>query len=206
MVSNQLLETAIEQFANEGFDGASTRDIARASGAAMSSITYHFGGKGGLYLAAADHVAATIRGWLGDAVEHAAAHPPADREEAVEAVVRLFDQFARMMLDPAFKTHCLFLLREQQAPTEAFDHIFSSVVGPFSSVLLPLVEQARPDLSTDAARATMILCFGQALVLRAGSASLCRLFGVTEIDAGLADFLRVRLRANVRSILRETNA
>ncbi|MGE5722624.1 MAG: TetR family transcriptional regulator, partial [Sphingomonadales bacterium] len=60
MIPNRLLEVAIEQFGRLGFEGASTRDIARASGAAMSSITYHFGGKEGLYLAAADHIARQI--------------------------------------------------------------------------------------------------------------------------------------------------
>ncbi len=44
MVSAMLLDTAIDQFGRLGFEGASTRDIARASGTAMSSITYHFGG------------------------------------------------------------------------------------------------------------------------------------------------------------------
>ena len=60
MKSEPLLDTAIEQFGRYGFEGASTRQIAKASGAAMSSITYHFGGKEGLYLAAADRIASGI--------------------------------------------------------------------------------------------------------------------------------------------------
>ncbi len=56
----RLIEAAIEQFGQHGFDGASTRDIAAASGTAMSSITYHFGGKDGLYLACADYIAEQI--------------------------------------------------------------------------------------------------------------------------------------------------
>jgi len=61
MVQNRLLETAIREFGAKGRDGASTRDIATAAGTAMSSITYHFGGKDGLYLAAADHLAEGMR-------------------------------------------------------------------------------------------------------------------------------------------------
>lgn len=54
MVQQRLLEIAIREFAAKGLDGASTRGIAAAAGTAMSSITYHYGGKEGLYLAAAD--------------------------------------------------------------------------------------------------------------------------------------------------------
>ena len=57
---NALLESAIDHFGRCGFEGASTRAIAGDCGTAMSSITYHFGGKEGLYLAVADHIAAQI--------------------------------------------------------------------------------------------------------------------------------------------------
>ena len=73
MVSTTLLDTAIDQFGRYGFDGASTREIARASGTAMSSITYHFGGKQGLYLAAAEHIAAAIRALQGETTARAVA-------------------------------------------------------------------------------------------------------------------------------------
>ena len=39
MTSQTLIETAIDQFGRHGFEGASTREIARASGTAMSSMT-----------------------------------------------------------------------------------------------------------------------------------------------------------------------
>ena len=56
--SYAILIFAVREFGSKGLDGASTRGIAEAAGTAMSSITYHFGGKEGLYLAAAEHIAA----------------------------------------------------------------------------------------------------------------------------------------------------
>src|SRR3546814_18694562 len=56
MIQNRLLETAVREFGRKGLDGASTRGIAKAAGTAMLSITYHYGGKEGLYLAAADYI------------------------------------------------------------------------------------------------------------------------------------------------------
>src|SRR3546814_17899513 len=52
MIQNRLLETAVREFGRKGLAGASTRGIATAAGTALSSITYHYGGKEGLYLAA----------------------------------------------------------------------------------------------------------------------------------------------------------
>ena len=55
-----LLDCAVDHFGRFGFEGAATRAIAADCGTAMSSITYHFGGKEGLHLAAADHIAAQM--------------------------------------------------------------------------------------------------------------------------------------------------
>ena len=52
----RLIQVAIQRFGELGFDGASTRDIAAAADTTMSNITYHFGGKEGLYHAAAEAI------------------------------------------------------------------------------------------------------------------------------------------------------
>lgn len=47
----RLLATAGKLFAEKGFDGVSTRDIANAAGVNISLISYYFNGKDGLYTA-----------------------------------------------------------------------------------------------------------------------------------------------------------
>ena len=59
-IDQRLLEAAIDHFGRKGLEGASTRAIAAAAGTTMSSITYHYGGKEGLYLAAVRHIANQI--------------------------------------------------------------------------------------------------------------------------------------------------
>src|SRR3974377_1045109 len=61
----RLLEAAIPIFGRYGFDGASTRMLARAAGVNLQAIPYHFGGKEGLYLAAADHIGTKIQAHVG---------------------------------------------------------------------------------------------------------------------------------------------
>src|SRR3546814_8615422 len=69
----RLLDAAIDVFGRCGYEGASTRALAGAAGANLAAIPYHFGGKEGLYLAAATHIAEQIGGRMGPAAEHAAA-------------------------------------------------------------------------------------------------------------------------------------
>lgn len=56
----KLLTAAIELFAERGFDGATTRDLAERAGVDAALIARYFGGKVGLYLAA-------LKAELGDA-------------------------------------------------------------------------------------------------------------------------------------------
>lgn len=203
MVSATLLDTAIDQFGRLGFEGASTRDIARASGTAMSSITYHFGGKQGLYLAAAEHIAAQIRTLQGEPVARAVVAGQQSREAAIEALATVLDGLAQMMLRPETESWSRFIIREQQSPTEAFELLFTRAMQPILDAFIALIARARAELPRRDAVAMAILLFGQAMVLRAGRAAVCRALGVDQIDDDTATLLRKRLRANVLCILSE---
>jgi TetR/AcrR family transcriptional regulator, regulator of cefoperazone and chloramphenicol sensitivity len=204
MLSRALLETAIDHFGRMGFEGASTRAIATASGTAMSSITYHFGGKQGLYLAAADHIASCITDLQGAALDEALAAGSASRQAAVEALLGVLDSFARMMLLPESEPWARFIIREQQFPTEAFDRLYEGAMRRIVDVVLALAGRARPDLDDRDLRATGILLFGQALILRAGRASVCRVLETEAIDEATATLMRRRLRAHALCTLSET--
>src|SRR3954465_6051144 len=98
MISARLLDVAIEQFGRLGFEGASTRNIARASGTAMSSITYHFGGKEGLYPATADHIAESIAEFQRPVLKAALESGTTSPEAAREAILQILDNMAMMIL------------------------------------------------------------------------------------------------------------
>lgn len=204
MVSQALLDVAIDQFGRQGFEGASTREIARASGTAMSSITYHFGGKEGLYLAAADHIAAQIREMQAPAVAAALEAGQSSREGAIQAMLGLLASLAQMMLRPETETWSRFIIREQQFPTEAFTRLFDGAMQRLLDTFIELISRARPDLNQREVVATGILIFGQAMVLRAGHAAVCRALGADHIDEASATLLLTRMRANALCILSET--
>ncbi|RYY45766.1 MAG: DUF1956 domain-containing protein [Sphingomonadales bacterium] len=203
MVSSTLLQTAIEQFGRLGFEGASTRDIARASGTAMSSITYHFGGKEGLYLAAADHIAESISAMQAPVLKAVQERPDESRKAAVEGLLAIIDSMAQMMLRPESEDWARFIIREQQAPTEAFERLYDGVMKNVLAVVAGLMARVRPDYDDRTLRAAAILLVGQAMMLRAGRAAVCRALGAETIDEPLATLLRAQLRAHALCILSE---
>lgn len=55
-IRERLLEAALVEFGDKGFDGASTHAIARRVGAHQPQINYHFASKEALWSAAVDHL------------------------------------------------------------------------------------------------------------------------------------------------------
>lgn len=196
-----LVQAAIAEFGKHGFAAVGTRRIAEMCDTAMSSITYHFGGKEGLYLAAADHIGESISAFIGPAVDAIRIDRCESREAATEALVTLLDRFAQMMLDERSGHWVQFIIREQHHPTQAFDRLFEGAMRPVLDKAVALIRRARPDLDDSRARATAILLWSQAVILRSGRASVARIFDTAEIDGKTADLMRQQIAAQTRCIL-----
>src|ERR1700724_1806802 len=68
----QLLESALTLFAQKGFDGTTTKEIAAAAGVTEAIIFRHFPNKQALYTAVLDyrHQSAQMQGWLARCKDH----------------------------------------------------------------------------------------------------------------------------------------
>src|SRR5690349_10585666 len=124
---DRLLETAVDQFGRHGIEGAGTRAIASAAGTTMSSITYHYGGKQGLYLAAARHIADRMGERMAPALavaEAARGREGEGPEAAMAELLAIIDRFVEMMVHPESAAWARFIVREQMEPTEAFDVLY----------------------------------------------------------------------------------
>jgi AcrR family transcriptional regulator len=87
----RIVEAAVEAFAEKGFHGASTRDIAQRAGTNQGLITYHFHSKDELWRAAADRLFGMLRTSLG---ERLASLESDDRRERAREAIREYVRFA----------------------------------------------------------------------------------------------------------------
>ena len=99
----RILEAAVEAFAEKGFLGASTREIARRAGTNQGLITYHFRSKDELWRAAADTIFAGLDAQL---AERLSALEPGDPRERAREAIRAYVRFVaahpelfRLMVD-----------------------------------------------------------------------------------------------------------
>src|ERR1700761_7544514 len=167
MVQQRLLDIAVREFSLKGLEGASTREIAAAAGTVMSSITYHYGGKEGLYLAAADHIAEQMRRGMIDSVAQAIDIVDPSPAEARLALHAILASFVDKMIDEQTAAWSLFIVREQMNPTEAFDRIWSGMMGRMMERVVALVCIASGHPDAKAPRVAAISLLGQVIVLRA---------------------------------------
>ncbi|WP_174291131.1 CerR family C-terminal domain-containing protein [Sphingomonas bacterium] len=196
MPHDRLLSIATREFGLKGLDGASTRGIAAAAGTAMSSITYHFGGKDGLYLAAADHVTAHMAANMGETLAAEQAVTDDDPAAARALIHAIFAQLIAGMSDEGSADISLFVMREQMNPTEAFDRIYGGLMGQMLDIIARLVRIATGSDDERSARIMTMLLLGQALTPRLCRASMLRLLHVETIEAADDEAIRRQVKAN----------
>jgi AcrR family transcriptional regulator len=99
----RIVKAALEVFAQRGFRGASTRDIAQRAHTNQGLITYHFRSKDELWRAAVDHIVGLLAKHTTEQLGSLASQNP--RERAREAI-RIYVRFAaahpelfRLMVD-----------------------------------------------------------------------------------------------------------
>lgn len=131
----RLIEAALPVFGRDGFEGVSTRAIAAAADANVAAIAYHFGGKRGLYLGVAAHLAERHGGVLVPLVARVQAELPrcgASREAVAALVAQVIGGMMRGLGSLREDCSALFLLREMMNPTDAFDVLFEHFFGPMN--------------------------------------------------------------------------
>ena len=155
---DRLVEAALQEFAAHGFDGATTREIARRAGVALAALPYHFTTKEALWRAAADRIFALLsetfrarfsglegvdlttrlRLILRDFVRFAAAHPELHRFMVQEGMRKsprlawLVETHVRPMYD-AVRAMVEAAQREGMAPIGRPEHLHYMLIGAASS-------------------------------------------------------------------------
>lgn len=197
-----LLDVALDAFGRHGFNGTTTRAIADAAGMPMSQITYHFGGKQGLYLDCARLVVARVGAILAPAMALVEAELAADPSStgARAGLLQMMGALVGALVDPRTVALSRFVLREQAEPTEAFAILYS---GPITRVLgavatmLARIEGRAVSLET---RLRAVALFGQVIAFRVGHAGVLAFTGWKAIGEDEVGLIRRTVLAHVEAV------
>ncbi|MBP2297246.1 CerR family C-terminal domain-containing protein [Azospirillum rugosum] len=200
---SQLIEAAIEVIGAVGYEGASTRALAKTARTTLSAIPYHFGGKKELYLAAADMIADYADGRFHEALA------VLDAEAIPDKTIRLeqaFSNFLQIMLENA-EPHSWtsFVARCAYDNDEAFAVIHDRAIAPMIERLVRSAAEISGRSSDDEALRLRISAMVTAIVgFRFLRGIMLRGMGWTQIqpdgigqiedmvrDLCRSDFLRV---------------
>jgi AcrR family transcriptional regulator len=89
----RILAAALAVFAERGFDGARTREIAERAGANLGLLTYYFGAKQALWRAAVAHAFEELRTEITGLTARARRQAAADERAQLEQLLRGFVRF-----------------------------------------------------------------------------------------------------------------
>jgi AcrR family transcriptional regulator len=207
----RLIDAALDAFGLNGFDGASTRDIARRAGANLAAIPYHFGGKEGLHRAVAQHIVDNIRANVGPLLDATEAHLEQEKLSPALAHRMLhltIDRAADTLLGrPEAARWARFVVREQMDPSASFAVLHDGFMGRAHAMVTALYAAATGRDAGEPETAVRVFgILGQLLVFRMARGLVeARLgwhaYGPTEVamvKAMLHDHLDALLAAETR--------
>jgi AcrR family transcriptional regulator len=199
----RLIAAALDVFGHRGFEGATTRLIAREAGANLAAIIYHFGSKQALYRAVAAHVVESIDARMG------AQRVVADRmlegaspQAAREMLIRFVETFVDVVVGTTEAERWVrFIIREQLDPTAAFDVIYRFMGPAHVTVtrLVAIILGGDPDSQETKLRAFAI--FGQGLIFRVAQTLVLRRLGRKTLGTAQRAEIKHILAGNIRALL-----
>lgn len=125
-IGERLIEAALQEFAAKGFDGASTRSIAKSADAHQPQINYHFRSKQALWEAAVDHLFGLLEAEL-DKLPSVDAHS-ADVATVVGTFAEIIRRFVRFAA--AHPELNRIMVHEATAPGPRLELLAESYVRP----------------------------------------------------------------------------
>ena len=170
----RLLNAAREVFSQQGFQGATVREICRRAETNVAAVNYHFGSKDGLLAEALNF--AQLKALQ-------AANVKADK--CPEVRLRLFiHDFMLMLLDEKTpSSQCRIMARELADPTPALDKIVREAIAPLHKFLGELVREIVGDQINEAGlRRCVHSILGQCLFYRHSHPVLQRLHSKLRYD------------------------
>lgn len=145
---HRIIAAAEPLFAAHGFGGVTLRAVAAAARVPLGGIAYHFGSKEGLYRAIWDRWMARAR--VEDLLDHPAASPGVDREQAVRRIIdALFAGPKAILQDEGGDRFIAIMVREAHDPTSIDRDLMDTFVRPNALRIRAALAEMFPSLAQD---------------------------------------------------------
>ena len=193
----RLLKAAGEIFSKKGFRAATIREICAKAGANVAAVNYHFGDKGGLYMAVLDAI-------MRDAFD---SHPMGLSEQG--GIEEQLKYFVRTLLKRIFHTgdskdpegEGRLVAYAMSAPSPALDVLVERYVKPMSAELRAILAGL---LDVDVEHGAVWLCaksiVGQCMHYLYGSALMKRLGAMEDNTEGIEQIIEHIVRFSLGGI------
>lgn len=204
----RIIDAAIRLFGERGFEGASTREIAKAAGVNAPALQYYFDSKEGVYRACAEFIAETMAAHFAPALDAAQA-VLADAQASREALLGAFDQVMDnladyMLLSQDAQQRRLFVTHEQvgHGPSVLFDLLEQSDKPRTGEVTAQLVSRltglAAGDTLTRIRVATLL---GQVMVFQMTQRTLASKLGWARMGPAEVAMIKETVRGQCRVLI-----
>lgn len=201
---DRLLTAALHAFGSRDYDGVSTREIVQAADANIAAISYHFGGKRGLYRDTVAYLAQRLRSGVDDLfVRFEPALQGGDRARCADLLCDFLGRFLELMLvDEVGRSAPGIILREQLQPSEAFDILYDTLLQPMHTALARLVACCRGIAPGEREAITMTQALlGQTLIFRVGRTTLLKRLNQSAYTASDIERFKAELATYYRAML-----
>lgn len=142
----RILSSAGQLFAERGFNGVSTRELAKEAGVNVSAIAYYFRGKKGLYRAVFNQLIEDTNPFFQPTaayIRESVAAADGDRKALAEVTRWLIRTLLNGVLNEgAMQWQMGLMLREYHQPTDGFSILMEHRVNPMHDAVAGLVAAA----------------------------------------------------------------
>ena len=206
--ARRILLAAIEVFAEEGYEGASTRSLATRAGVNAPAIQYYFGSKEGLYRAVIAHIANLVEERLAPVAERITAALAAEPtpSELTALLLDLLDGFLDLCTCRGIpEAAALLIARAEIENAAALDALQQAVLrlafGPAIALVARLLGLPESD---EGVKIRTFTIFGQAMVFKKRTTKMgaCPALGWADLGDAQIKAIATILREQTEAILR----
>lgn len=139
----RLLDAALEEFGNRGYDAVSTRDLAKRAEVNLAAIPYHYGGKEDLYMAVVENIVMTAQSTCGVTAEKIDVFLKSGQtsfEQGEVLISELVGNIVGFLVGTGrSRFQAAFVIRELMHPSKAFDLLYDGYMKRIHSIVTRLV-------------------------------------------------------------------